>query len=328
MKLPHLLVVLLTLAAGCGEKENPPVAPPPPGNLPVTAPPAAPADLNPQHLPHGETLTESSFAALLKTRGVKYTVVTIFAADCAPCIAESKHLGPLVEAWRKRKVALIGISADVTVARIDKFLTQVGSPQSYPMYLAPWFIEQHKIDGTPVLMLFKPDGTLLMKVSVDDTPEPLKALENKLDEVQAGSVETTPNAANDPGAVFDHWRIDQLDAAEAKLPEVLEARLKSPDAPKDEFNAAFIKKLGPGRTLPNWNGHANTQVELEPYYDPQSGRCVIRVSVGLPPAQNPASTPAATTAPTPAGIATPVKFFLIGDPIPEAALPIIETLGQ
>ncbi|HTL52479.1 MAG TPA: redoxin domain-containing protein [Planctomycetota bacterium] len=264
-----LLAPLLVVVAGCGDStQSPPLVPPPPAKPGVSpGTPDNPA-LSPApavQFAKGETLTEASFAKLLKTPRMKYTVVTVFAADCAPCITESKHLAELVDTWKKRRVNLVGISADVTVERIDKFITQVGGAQNYAMYLAPWFIENNKIDGTPVLFVFKPDGTQLMKVSVDDTPEPLKALQTKLDELQQGTPETTPGADRDPGVLLHDWCEDQLDATEERLPDLvkgIQAILQDqppPDTTPEQL-AAMTERYRPCLKSPRgWLGRVDKQ---------------------------------------------------------------------
>ncbi|MGH7144453.1 MAG: peroxiredoxin family protein, partial [Planctomycetota bacterium] len=152
-----------------------------------------------------------------------YIVITVFAADCAPCIREAKDLDAAVAAWQKRHIALIGISADITRDRVQKFVSQTGLPQNYPMYIAPWFVEDRHVDGTPALFLFDPAAKLLGHWSVDDTPDPFHALQAKLDDLQAGSPLVTPGAEHDPALIVQTWAAAQEDAVAKQLPALAQA---------------------------------------------------------------------------------------------------------
>ncbi len=182
-----MVVLVLSCTGGCG---NPPVEPVQASRLEVVAAEKpAPSISEAQgkrasHIEPGTPLAESDFAKTLRETGARFVVVQVFMEACGPCITESLHLTAQETAWRDRGIAILGLGMDDTPDGPKAFFESTGKRVTYPLYLAPWFAQQHEVFTTPTVFIYSADGEQLFRTDAEQAESGImNSLDTKLSEL-------------------------------------------------------------------------------------------------------------------------------------------------
>ena len=130
---------------------------------------------NRAHVAPGTNLAEKDFAATLKSSGAEYVVVSVFAADCGPCLTEALQLVDRRDKWHGERIEVLGLGMGKTMEEVRRFFKQTGDRANYPLYFAPWFAEQQLVEVTPTIFVFSADGKQLFRADGTES-EDLPAL--------------------------------------------------------------------------------------------------------------------------------------------------------
>jgi len=141
------------------------------------------------HIEPGTPLVESDFAKTLRETGARFVVVQVFMEACGPCITESLHLTAQETAWRDRGIAILGLGMDDTPDGPKAFFESTGKRVTYPLYLAPWFAQQHEVFTTPTVFIYSADGEQLFRTDTEQAESgTIESLDAKLSELLAAPV--------------------------------------------------------------------------------------------------------------------------------------------
>jgi len=172
-------LTLLMMSPGCGDVKAPASSASPPPSF-QTTPIPKPTQIA---IEPGSLLTEQDFVPALKATGAKFIVITVFMADCAPCITESLQLADRRAAWRSTGVEILGIGMSEKPVDARRFFKQTGERTNFPLYTARWFPEKEKIEATPALFIFTPDGERLFRFDGESGENLSELINAKLEEL-------------------------------------------------------------------------------------------------------------------------------------------------
>ena len=125
-------------------------------------------------------LQEPDFQRTLKATGARFVVISVFAADCGPCLTESLQLMGRREDWRKQGVEILGLGMGRSPDDVRRFLKQTGDRVAFPLYFAPWFAERQEVEGTPTLFIYSAAGERLFRADGMDSGDLPKLADEKL----------------------------------------------------------------------------------------------------------------------------------------------------
>ncbi len=160
--------------------------------------------IQPPHASVGQPLAPEDIQGLFRQTGARAILAQVFAESCGPCLTEAIELNDLQQALLQKGVLVIGLGMDEQPTGVHTFLQQTGGRIVFPLYWAPWFAEQQKVDQTPALFLLRPDGTV-KKIDRPESPDdpgrvPIgKLLEEALSRLQHVG-KTRPVALDDRSA--------------------------------------------------------------------------------------------------------------------------------
>jgi peroxiredoxin len=101
--------------------------------------------------------------------GGKWLVVMIWASDCHVCNMEAENYAQFHEAHKSKDATVLGVSIDGQAKRTDAedfirrhdlpFPNLIGEPQTSMLYYM--MVSGAQFAGTPTIMVYGPDGTLM-----------------------------------------------------------------------------------------------------------------------------------------------------------------------
>lgn len=144
--------------------------------------PSAPTGVSP-----GTALQEDEFLPALKATGARFIVISVFAADCGPCLTESLQLMGRREGWRTQGVEILGLGMGKSPEDVRRFLKQTGDRVAFPLYFAPWFAERQVVEATPTLFIYSAAGERLFRADGLEHEDLPKLADEKLRHLLARS---------------------------------------------------------------------------------------------------------------------------------------------